>query len=365
MFFLHCLNLTPYLLLCHKQGLYPPGCVRYDLPLKHETAVQITKWRNEIEAVLRGEDDRLVVVVGPCSVHDPKAALEYAKLLKPTADALKKDMLVVMRVYFEKPRTTVGWKGLINDPDLDGSYNINKGLTMARRFLIDVNELGLPVGTEFLDTISPQYTSDLVSWGAIGARTTESQIHRELASGLSCPIGFKNGTAGSIQVAVDAVGAARGAHSFLGVNEWGNAAIVVTKGNAACHLILRGGSDGVNYKKEHVDKSAELLKKAGIKESCVMIDCSHGNSLKLHKNQPLVSKDVAEQVANGSFGIMGLMIESNIVDGAQKLDPGKTDISKLVYGQSVTDACVDYPTTEAMLNELAAAVRARRQKSAL
>lgn len=347
--------------------MYPPGCILDDFPLKHETAERITRWRAEIDAILKGEDDRLVAVVGPCSVHDPSGALEYAKLLKPLADKLAKDVLVVMRVYFEKPRTTVGWKGLINDPDLDGTYNINKGLRLARQFLLDVNELGLPVGTEFLDTISPQYTSDLVSWGAIGARTTESQIHRELASGLSCPIGFKNGTAGSIQVAVDAVGSARCPHSFLGVNEWGNAAIVVTKGNKSCHVILRGGSDGPNFSKEHVDKTAQLLVKAGIMETGVMVDCSHANSSKNHKNQPAVCENVGKQVAEGSFNVIGVMIESNIKEGAQKLDPGKTDVTKLVYGQSVTDACVDFPTTEAMLLNLAEAARQRRsaKKAAL
>ena len=347
--------------------MYPPGCVREDLPLSHEWAEQITKWRAEIDSILKGEDDRLIAVVGPCSVHDPKGAIEYAKMLKPIADEISKDVLVVMRVYFEKPRTTVGWKGLINDPDLDGTYNINKGLRLARQFLLDVTALGLPIGTEFLDTISPQYTSDLVSWGAIGARTTESQIHRELASGLSCPIGFKNGTAGSIQVAVDAVQSARCPHSFLGVNEWGNASIVVTSGNKSCHVILRGGSDGTNYSKEHVENTMALMKKSGLPHIGVMIDCSHGNSLKKHQNQPVVNEAVAKQVAEGSMDVIGVMIESNIVEGAQKLDPGKTDISKLIYGQSVTDACVDVKTTDKMLRGLADAVKVRRtvKKSAL
>ena len=342
------------------RGLYPPGCVLSDLPIKHETAVQVAQWRAQIEAVLRGDDDRVLAIVGPCSVHDPAASLEYAKKLKVVADKLAKDVLVVMRVYFEKPRTTVGWKGLINDPDLNGSYNINKGLKLARQFLLDVNELGLPVGTEFLDTISPQYTSDLVSWGAIGARTTESQVHRELASGLSCPIGFKNGTAGSVQVAVDAVQAARGSHSFLGVNEWGNASIVVTKGNDSCHVILRGGADGPNFSEEHVSKTCALLKKAGIAEQNVMIDCSHGNSQKNHKNQPNVCANVAEQIAKGSRAINGVMVESFLVEGNQKCDPGVTDVTKLTYGQSITDACVDFPTTEQMLEKLAEAVRTRR-----
>lgn len=333
-----------------------------DLPLSHETAENINRWRHEIENVLKGEDDRLVVVVGPCSVHDPKAAFEYAQGLKTMAEQYKNELLTVMRVYFEKPRTTVGWKGLINDPDLNGTYNINKGLKMARQFLLDINNLGLPVGTEFLDTISPQYTSDLISWGAIGARTTESQVHRELASGLSCPIGFKNGTAGSVQVAVDAVQSAACSHSFLGVNEWGNAAIVVTKGNQSCHIILRGGSDGPNYSKEHVDKAAALLKKVGIEDYGIMVDCSHANSSKQHRNQPLVAESIAKQVSEGSTSVIGVMIESFIVEGAQKLDPGKTDVTKLVYGQSVTDACVDLPTTEKMLQVLAESVKARRQQ---
>ena len=343
------------------QGLYPPGCVGDDFPLKHETAEQITKWRVELDNIIKGNDDRLIAVVGPCSVHDTKGALEYAKKLKPLADELAKEVLVVMRVYFEKPRTTVGWKGLINDPDLDGTFNINKGLRLARQFLLDVNELGLPVGTEFLDTISPQYTSDLVSWGAIGARTTESQVHRELASGLSCPVGFKNGTAGNVQVAIDAVQSARGSHSFLGVNEWGNAAIVVTKGNDSAHIILRGGSDGPNFSSEHVQAAEQLLAKSKIENSGIMIDCSHANSSKKHQNQPLVSDDVAKQVSEGSKSIVGVMVESNLVEGAQKLDPGKTDISKLKYGQSVTDACVDIETTEKMLRTLAKAVVKRRE----
>lgn len=317
-----------------------------------------------MENIIKGSDDRLVVVVGPCSVHDTQGALEYAQQLKPLADELQNELLVVMRVYFEKPRTTVGWKGLINDPELNGTFKINKGLRLARQFLLDVNQLGLPVGTEFLDTISPQYTSDLVSWGAIGARTTESQVHRELASGLSCPVGFKNGTAGSVQVAADAVKSARGSHSFLGVNEWGNAAIVMTKGNSSAHIILRGGTDGPNYSAEHVEAAQALLKKSGIEGSGIMIDCSHANSGKKHENQPLVSAAIAEQVASGSREIVGVMIESNLVEGAQKLEPGQTDVSKLVYGQSVTDACVNISTTGEMLRTLAKAVSKRRQKAA-
>lgn len=277
------------------------------------------------------------------------------------AEEVKDDVLCVMRVYFEKPRTTVGWKGLINDPNLDGSYEINKGLQIAREFLLAVNNLGLPVGTEFLDTISPQYTSDLVSWGAIGARTTESQVHRELTSGLSCPVGFKNATNGGMQIAVDAIQSASNPHCFLGVGEWGNACIVETKGNPSCHVILRGGSDGPNYEAKHVEAVSALLAKKKVKPA-VMIDCSHGNSKKIHSNQPLVATDVAKQLASGSKNLVGLMIESNLVEGNQKLDPGNTDVSKLVYGKSVTDACIDFDVTAKTIRELAQAVQARRSK---
>ena len=342
-----------------------PAVVLDELPSSDAVRKNVRRHRMEVDNIVQGADDRLIAIVGPCSIHDPDAALDYARQLKPIADRLQNDVLVVMRVYFEKPRTTVGWKGLINDPDLDGSFNINKGLKLARKFLLDVNELGLPVGTEFLDTISPQYTSDLVSWGAIGARTTESQVHRELASGLSCPIGFKNGTAGSVQIAVDAVQAASGSHAFLGVNEWGNAAIVVTTGNPSCHVILRGGSDGPNYAREHVDKAVALSAKAGAKHTAVMVDCSHANSSKQHKNQPVVARDLASQIASGSRNVMGLMVESNLVEGNQKMDPGKTDVSKLVRGQSITDACIDVPTTERLLEDIAEAVRQRRKAAKL
>lgn len=307
----------------------------------------------------RGDDDRLVVIVGPCSVHDVQAAKEYGALLAKEAERLKDDLMIVMRVYFEKPRTTVGWKGLINDPDLNGTYNINKGLRLARQLLLDISEMGLPIGTEFLDTISPQYTSDLVSWGAIGARTTESQVHRELASGLSCPIGFKNGTSGDIQIAADAIESAAGQHCFLGINEWGCASIVRTTGNPACHVILRGGSDGPNYSAEHVSKACAKLEKAKLRQT-LMIDCSHGNSSKLHKNQPIVAQNIADQLASGSKNVFGVMIESNIVEGNQKLNPGVTDVKTLKYGQSVTDACIDWTTTIQVLDVLANGVKARR-----
>lgn len=307
----------------------------------------------------RGEDDRLVVIVGPCSVHDVQSAKEYAILLAKEFERLKDDLLIVMRVYFEKPRTTIGWKGLINDPDLNGTYNINKGLKLARQLLLEISELGLPIGTEFLDTISPQYTSDLVSWGAIGARTTESQVHRELSSGLSCPIGFKNGTSGDIQIAADAIESAAGQHCFLGINEWGCASIVRTTGNSACHVILRGGSDGPNYSAEHVAKACAKLEKSKLRPS-LMIDCSHGNSSKQHKNQPIVAQNIAEQLIGGSKSVFGVMIESNIIEGNQKLNPGVTDPKTLTYGQSVTDACINWESTVQVLDTLANSVRARR-----
>lgn len=340
--------------------LLPPAILSEELPVTDEVAESVSAARAAIAKAITGEDDRLVVVVGPCSIHDVEAAKAYAQELVKIRDEIKDDVLVVMRVYFEKPRTTVGWKGLINDPELDGSFQINKGLRLARKLLIDLNTMGLPVGTEFLDSISPQFTSDLVAWGAIGARTTESQIHRELASGLSCPIGFKNGTGGDTQVAIDALRSAREPHSFLGVSEQGLAAIVSTNGNPDCHVILRGGSDGPNYAAEHVLKCKEKLTKANLGSVRLMIDCSHGNSLKQHKNQPIVAQSVADQVAAGSDDIFGLMIESNINEGNQKLQPGVTDVSSLKYGISVTDACIDVADTRTTLHALAKAVRARR-----
>ena len=335
--------------------LLPPAILLEELPLTDQGAETVTRGRQEVSRILRGEDDRLLVVVGPCSIHDPDAGLEYGRRLKRQADELAPDLCVVMRVYFEKPRTTVGWKGLINDPRLDGSFGINEGLRKARHLLIDLAGLGLPVGCEFLDPISPQYTSDTVSWGAIGARTTESQVHRELASGLSMPIGFKNGTDGGVQIAIDAVRSAAHPHSFLGVTEQGLAAIVATRGNPDCHVILRGGESGPNHDAVTVQKVASALRGAGVAPR-LMIDTSHGNSSKDYRRQPLVAHDIAAQVAEGEPAIVGLMMESFLVDGRQDLvDPGS-----LRYGQSITDACMGWDMTVPVLADLAQAVRTRR-----
>ncbi|NLY95656.1 MAG: 3-deoxy-7-phosphoheptulonate synthase [Myxococcales bacterium] len=339
----------------HIRPLIPPAILIEELPLDAEGEEFVVRARREIADVVHGRDDRLVVVVGPCSVHDTVAALDYANRLAELRDRHRNELLVVMRTYFEKPRTTVGWKGLINDPFLDGSFEINKGLHLARSFLRDVVALRLPTGTEFLDPISPQFVADLVCWGAIGARTTESQVHRELASGLSMPVGFKNGTRGSVQIAVDAVGAATKPHRFLSVTKQGLAAIVATTGNESCHVILRGGSDGPNYGPEAVAHACELLVKAGLTPS-VMIDCSHANSGKSHERQADVAASVAKQVAEGSKAIFGVMLESFLVPGAQKLESGKP----LVYGQSITDACMGIDATADVLAELASAVEKRR-----
>lgn len=339
--------------------LLPPACLLEELPLNESAAATVRTGRRAVEAIVQGNDDRLLVIIGPCSIHDTDACLEYAKRLKKLADGLAADLYVVMRVYFEKPRTTVGWKGLINDPALDGSFQINRGLREARKFLLDINSLGLPTGCEFLDTISPQFIGDLVSWGAIGARTTESQIHRELASGLSCSIGFKNGTAGDVQVAVDACGSASKPHAFLSVTKQGLAAIVHTKGNPNCHVILRGGKSGPNYDADAVKAAqATMLKSFG--SDRLMIDCSHGNSRKIHTNQPIVAKAIGDQLAAGNKSIMGVMIESHLNEGNQKLSPGVTDLTTLKRGVSVTDACIDFASTEAVLKSLAEDVRKRR-----
>lgn len=310
--------------------------------------------RASIHNILYGEDDRLLVVVGPCSIHDTKAGLEYANRLLELRNKLSDDLLIVMRVYFEKPRTTVGWKGLINDPHLDGTYDINLGLETARKFLLDVNELGMPAAMEFLDTITPQYTADLVSWGAIGARTTESQVHRELASGLSCPVGFKNGTDGGARVAIDAIKAASSPHRFLSVTKDGESAIIATKGNEDCHVILRGGKTP-NYQAVYVEEVSNALQAAGFKPA-VMIDCSHANSQKQYEKQIEVAQDIGEQVASGDKRIVGVMIESHIHPGKQAYTPG----NKLEYGKSITDACLGWEQTEGVLEGLAAAVRQRR-----
>jgi 3-deoxy-7-phosphoheptulonate synthase len=338
--------------------LISPAVLGYYQPVPETAAQVVSSAREQAGKILKGKDDRLLVIVGPCSIHDPETAIEYGKKLKAEAERLKDDLLVIMRVYFEKPRTTVGWKGLINDPHLDDSFDINHGLRIARGLLIELNELGVPAATEFLDTISPQYFADLIAWGAIGARTTESQVHRELASGLSMPVGFKNGTGGSIQLALDAIQSASRPHHFLGVTKQGVSAIVSTTGNDSCHIILRGGKTGPNYDKAHVDEVVTMLTEQGLPPH-VMVDCSHGNSMKDFRNQPLVANDLCHQIADGSKAITSVMIESNLVEGNQKLVP---DLSKLVRGQSVTDACISWDDTLEVLEKFAAAVQERRAK---
>ncbi|WP_328587414.1 3-deoxy-7-phosphoheptulonate synthase [Facilibium subflavum] len=342
---------TDNMRISDQKTLVPAGVIHEDQPITRSAASTVITARKAIERSLHGQDDRLVVVVGPCSVHDVKAAKEYAELLYQAAKQYSDQLIIVMRVYFEKPRTTVGWKGLINDPDLDNSFKINKGLRMARQLLLDISDMGLPCATEFLDVVSPQYISDLISWGAIGARTTESQVHRELASGLSCPIGFKNGTKGSLDIAVDAVKAAKSKHHFLGVTKQGTTAIFETKGNADSHVILRGGKTGPNYSKECVDKVALMLEEAKLPHK-VMVDCSHGNSNKDYKKQIVVVDEVCQQIKQGSKNILGVMIESNLKAGNQSIF-----VTPLEYGKSITDACVDWQETTQMLANLAKAVQ--------
>lgn len=349
------LSRTDDLRIENLKPLIPPAILMEEIPASDEQNGTVARARAAAGRIIEGEDDRLLVVVGPCSVHHPGAALEYAAKLKVAADELSAELMIVMRTYFEKPRTTVGWKGLINDPDLDGAFAINKGLRVARSFLRDVVDLGLPTGTEFLDPITPQFVADLVAWGAIGARTTESQVHRELASGLSMPVGFKNGTGGSVQIAVDAIRSAAHPHHFLSVTKQGLAAIVNTRGNHQCHLILRGGTEGPNYEATHVDSAIQSLRAAGISYG-VMVDCSHANSQKNHENQPRVAEDLARQVSSGSRSIFGVMIESFLVGGRQDAAPGKA----LHHGQSITDACLSWDQTLPVLRNLAAAVKARR-----
>jgi 3-deoxy-7-phosphoheptulonate synthase len=335
--------------------LTTPALLQEKLPASDAVLATVLQSREAISNVLHGRDDRLVVVVGPCSIHDHDQAMAYARLLKVQADALKADLVVVMRTYFEKPRTTVGWKGYINDPHLDGSFSINEGLELARALLLDVLGLGLAVGTEFLDLLSPQFISDLVSWGAIGARTTESQSHRQLASGLSCPVGFKNGTDGGVKIASDAILAAQSVHAFMGMTKMGQAAIFETTGNDNCHVILRGGKVP-NYSAADVNAACNLLKGAGLTEQ-VMVDVSHANSSKDHLRQMTVCADVAEQVSLGERRIMGVMIESHLNEGRQDLIPGVS----LRSGVSVTDACISFEQSIPLLESLAHAVRARRQ----
>jgi len=334
--------------------LITPALLQEWQPVPAATQLLVEGSRAAISRVLQGHDDRLIVVVGPCSIHDHGQAMEYARQLKVQADALQDDLLVVMRVYFEKPRTTVGWKGYINDPHLDDSFAINEGLEMARALLLDVLALGLPVGTEFLDLLSPQFIADLVSWGAIGARTTESQSHRQLASGLSCPVGFKNGTDGGVKVASDAIQAAQASHAFMGMTKMGQAAIFETRGNQDCHVILRGGKQP-NYSAADVDAACALLQGAGLRPQ-VMVDVSHANSSKQHQRQIVVAQDVAAQIAGGDARITGLMIESHLNEGRQDIVPGVP----LRHGVSVTDACISMAQTVPVLESLAAAVRARR-----
>ncbi|MFT3812457.1 MAG: 3-deoxy-7-phosphoheptulonate synthase [Acidovorax sp.] len=324
------------------------------------TAVEalITSTRKTIHNIMAGQDDRLLVIMGPCSIHDPDAALDYARRLKAVREQYKDTLEVVMRVYFEKPRTTVGWKGLINDPYLDESYRIDEGLRIARQLLIEINRLGVPAASEFLDVISPQYIGDLISWGAIGARTTESQVHRELASGISAPIGFKNGTDGNIRIATDAIQSASRGHHFLSVHKNGQVAIVQTQGNQDCHVILRGGK-APNYDAASVAAACADLEKAGL-PATLMVDCSHANSSKQHEKQIDVARDIAGQIAGGSRSVFGVMVESHIHAGAQKFTPGKDDARALEYGKSITDACIDWDDSTAVLAELSAAVVARR-----
>ncbi|MFP4560735.1 MAG: 3-deoxy-7-phosphoheptulonate synthase [Thiohalorhabdus sp.] len=333
-----------------------PAELHREIPLSEQGAETVRSTRAAIRDILTGNDDRLLVIVGPCSIHDPEAALDYAARLREQAERYRDDLLVVMRVYFEKPRTTVGWKGLINDPGLDESFRINDGLRIARRLLRDLAETGVPAATEFLELVVPQYIDDLVSWGAIGARTAESQVHRQLASGLSCPVGVKNGTGGNLQVAVDAIRSAAHPHHFLSLTKDGHSAIFTTTGNPECHLILRGGREGPNYDAAHVDKAARLLEEAGLQRR-VMVDCSHANSGKDPARQAEVARDLNARIAAGDPRLIGLMMESHLVAGRQDLTTG----AELTYGQSITDACLGWDTTTDLLGELAEGVRSRRE----
>jgi len=341
------------------QEIQTPEALMQELALTERAAATVTEARQKIYDALDGKDDRLVVIIGPCSIHDTEAALDYAGRLAKMIDELGDDLIIVMRVYFEKPRTTVGWKGLINDPDLDDSFHINKGVRKARELLLKLAEMGIPAGHEYLDLISPQYISDLVAWGAIGARTTESQGHRELASGLSCPVGFKNGTDGGVQVAIDAMRAAQGTHHFISITLQGHSAIFTTSGNEYTHVILRGGSDRPNYDRVSVDVATEKLEASGLNPR-LMIDCSHANSQKQHLKQIEVCRDIIHQIKTGQDNIFGIMIESNLVAGRQDFKVGV----ELTYGQSITDACIGWEDSQILLRELAAGVRAKREIAA-
>ena len=346
---------TDDLRICETKDVVAPIQVHEEIPMTDFAAANILKTRAAIHDILYGKDDRLLVIIGPCSIHDPKAAVEYAGRLRAVMDELQSELVIVMRVYFEKPRTTVGWKGLINDPDLNASFNINKGLRMARQVLSDINNLGVPAATEYLDLITPQYVSDLISWGAIGARTTESQVHRELASGLSCPVGFKNATDGGIQIAIDAINAAMSPHHFLSLTKEGRSAIFSTRGNEDAHIILRGGNSRPNYDEVSVEQVADGLEKAGLRPN-IMIDFSHANSMKKYERQTLVAQDVANQIRQGDKRIIGAMIESHLVGGRQDVEEGK----ELTYGQSITDACLGWDASLELLHHLASAVERRR-----
>jgi 3-deoxy-7-phosphoheptulonate synthase len=345
---------TDDLRIIETQELSTPEDVRKELPITELSAKTILDSRKTIENILDEKDDRIFVVIGPCSIHDPLAAMDYAKKLKKISQDVSENLFIIMRVYFEKPRTTVGWKGLINDPMLDGSFEINKGIRIGRKLLLDIVDLEIPAGTEYLDLISPQYIADIISWGAIGARTTESQCHRELASGLSCPVGFKNGTDGNLQITIDAIKAASGTHHFLSVTKEGNSAIFSTSGNPYCHTILRGGSNKVNYDEKSIDDVSARLDKANLPQQ-IIVDCSHANSLKDHKKQMVVVDNLVGQLSHGEKRIKGLMIESNLVEGNQNInDPD------LVYGKSVTDACIGWEDTEKALYALSDAIKKRR-----
>jgi len=346
---------TDDLRICETKEVIAPVQVHDEMPISDTAAKTTLQARQDIHNILTGKDDRLVVVVGPCSIHDTIAAQEYARRLKVVKDEFKDDLLIIMRVYFEKPRTTVGWKGLINDPDLDSSFNINKGLRVARKLLLELNAQGIPAATEYLDLITPQYVSDLIAWGAIGARTTESQVHRELASGLSCPVGFKNATDGTIKIAIDAIGAAMSPHHFLSLTKAGQSAIFSTTGNEDVHIILRGGNDRPNYDAVSVEHVAEAMEQANIKPN-IMIDLSHANSLKQCQRQIIVGEDVAGQIANGDRRIMGVMVESHLKGGSQTVVAGQP----LTYGQSITDACLSWDDTVPLLKKFAEAVQKRR-----
>jgi 3-deoxy-7-phosphoheptulonate synthase len=349
------LHRTDDLRISRIRPLIPPAILIESLPLTETASATVAESREVVAGALSGQNDRLVVVVGPCSIHDVAAAHEYADRLRAASHEVADALFVVMRVYFEKPRTTIGWKGLINDPYLDDSFNVNKGLELARELLLHLAEMGMPAGCEFLDTITPQYIADLVTWGAIGARTTESQVHRELASGLSSPVGFKNGTDGNVQIAIDAVAAASHPHQFLSVTKQGLSAIVATRGNPDCHVILRGSNKGPNYQKDAVERAVALLAKASLPPR-LMVDCSHGNSKKDPQRQPEVARDLAGQIRDGSESIAGVMLESHLVGGRQDNIPGRP----LTYGQSITDGCLAWSETIPVLHELADAVRHRQ-----